>query len=96
MKMGATESLKVGSVIKDELRAAAALEGVFVRWDGSAGLPRSLLPMAWTSDSKGADHPFVPSGPGTFERHKLPEPAWAKLSRACSLPQAAPVSSFTS
>jgi hypothetical protein len=43
-ELGQTESLKVGSVIKRELLAAAALQGVFLGKEGSAGLPRSFLP----------------------------------------------------
>jgi hypothetical protein len=62
---GQTESLKVGSVIKRELLAAAALQGVFLGEAGRGGLPRSFLP--WSG---------IQTGPAPILRPSAARPAF--------------------
>lgn len=66
---GETESLKVGSIIRQELLAAAALEGVFIG-GAAAGPSRSLYPRPGLPPApERVGRPFPPSHglPGTID-----------------------------
>jgi hypothetical protein len=62
-EQGATEPLKVGAVIKRELLAAAALEGVFLGEPGLAVSSRPQGPQPGRRASAG-----LPSGPTPLRR----------------------------
>ena len=74
---GETESLKVGSIIRQELLAAAALEGVFI--GGAAGGPsRSLYPRPGLPPApEWVGRPFPPARglPGTIDLNP-PRPSY--------------------